>query len=133
MGTRLSYIVNRRDDPRHEVENMAVKMRPADSDEDYLVEYAGNLSRSGIFLKSETPFDVETELDLVFRLPEEEAEQLGRSSLHVSGTVVWVNRPGEQHENAGPGMGVRFEDIDEDTLHVLERIIHRVAVLPDAE
>ena len=131
MGTRLSYIVNRRDEPRHAVESMAVEMRLADSDEDYLVEYAGNVSRSGIFLKSDTPFEIETELDLVFRLPEEVAEELGRASLHVSGTVVWVNLPGESHEGSGPGMGVRFDEIDEETLHVLERVIHRVAVLPD--
>lgn len=129
---RLSYIVNRRAETRHEVEKLAVKMRPADSDEDYLVEYAGNLSRSGIFLKSDSPFDEGTELDLVFRLPESEAEELGRTKVHVGGTVIWVNRPGERHENSGPGMGVRFEDIDEDTLQLLERIIHKVAVLPDS-
>lgn len=52
--------------------------------------------------------------------------------IAVEGVVAWVNplRPG-QVDNLHPGMGVRFIDLDDAVRRRLERLITRMAYLPE--
>lgn len=129
MGTKISYIVDRRRAPRQEVK-LPIELRRVGTEENFLVEYAHNISRTGIFLQTPAPVEVGTQMELVFRLPEEEARKLGHKTLRLMGKVVWVNQKGGK-DCPNPGMGVQFDAIEEATLELLEHVVARVAVLPE--
>lgn len=130
MGSKVTYIVNRRRATRHPV-NLAVELRPVGSDERFLLEFAHNISRHGIFLGTEKPLPLGTAVELVVRLPEEDAERLGRNTLKVDAKVVWINGHREGAENLNPGMGLEFQPIDDETLGILEKVIRQIAVMPE--
>ncbi|MEW6776035.1 MAG: PilZ domain-containing protein [Bdellovibrionota bacterium] len=131
MGTKIAYIVDRRVTDRRDV-RLPVELRKAGSQEDFLLEYAHNISHTGIFLATRMPLEPGTLLELVFRVPPEHAKEFnGAKTIRIEGRVIWANRIKEGNGCPNPGMGVRFEKIDENTLHLLEQIVHRVAVMPE--
>jgi Tfp pilus assembly protein PilZ len=65
-----------------------------------------NLSEGGIFLKSPFPLEVGVKVVCTFQLPD------GLPSVVVDGQVAWT-RSGPPEQLPPPGMGVRFEHIDE--------------------
>ena len=96
------------------------------SEENYLFAYITDISATGIFVRTTTPEDPGTQLNLRFS-PE------GRGSageLEVEGEVIWVNpyRPGTP-DNLHPGMGIRFVGLDHDTRAQLLELIRRFAYL----
>jgi uncharacterized protein (TIGR02266 family) len=73
----------------------------------------GNLSEGGLFLRTSTPLDAGSEAKIRFETREaEEVSALAR--------VVWTRNDGNGHP---PGMGLRFEDIDDAALAVIRQII----------
>ena len=80
----------------------------------FLVAYTSNLSTGGLFIETETPLLVGTELMLRFTIP-------GAGPIEVRGSVAW-ERP-EQMEGKPPGMGVEFEHLDARHGQVIDQIV----------
>ncbi|MBA3394849.1 MAG: TIGR02266 family protein [Deltaproteobacteria bacterium] len=95
------------------------------SEENYLFAYITDISATGIFVRTTTPEQPGTHLNLRFRLPADPARQ-----IEVEGEVIWVNpyRPGAP-DNLHPGMGIRFAGLDDDTRSRLLELIRRFAYL----
>jgi uncharacterized protein (TIGR02266 family) len=73
----------------------------------------GNLSEGGLFLRTSTPLLEGTEA--VVRLETRE-----QAEISARARVMWARNEGNGHP---PGMGLRFEQIDERALEVIRRII----------
>jgi type IV pilus assembly protein PilZ len=87
--------------------------------ETFLFSYIQNISEMGIFIYSEAPLPVGTDLRLRFAGESEDP-------FEVDGRVVWVNpmRPGG--DNLNPGMGVQFQELTADQR---ERVVELVRTL----
>jgi uncharacterized protein (TIGR02266 family) len=93
------------------------------SEDNYLFAYVTDISATGIFVRTTTPEQAGTHLNL--RFPVEDTEL-----LEVEGEVIWVNpyRPGTP-DNLHPGMGIRFINLDNELRDRLFELIRRVAYL----
>src|SRR5215210_7717336 len=95
------------------------------SEENYLFAYITDISATGIFVRTTTPEQPGTLLNLRFELPlPDGANAKQASKIEVEGEVIWVNpyRPGAP-DNLHPGMGVRFVGLDDDVRDQLLELI----------
>ena len=94
------------------------------SEENYLFAYITDISETGIFVRTTTPEQPGTRLNLRFR-PDGAGPQ-----LEIEGEVIWVNpfRPGAP-DNLHPGMGILFVDLDDDVRDRLLELVRRFAYL----
>lgn len=95
------------------------------SGENFLFSYITNISEMGIFIRSDDPAPVGTELRLRFGLEDE--------PLELDGLVVWINpvRPGG--DNLNPGMGVRFVGLTPEQRERVVDVVRTVAYLQEDE
>lgn len=96
-----------------------------ETEDTFLYAAIANISAMGIFVRTEEPLAIGTELSLRFappRCPESEP-------LVVRGRVQWVNpvRPGG--DNPNPGMGIRFIELDLPTRERLVEAVRSIAYL----
>jgi type IV pilus assembly protein PilZ len=91
----------------------------------FLFAYVSNISEMGIFLASDDPEPVGTELKLRFNPIE-----LGEP-FEVAGEVVWINPVREGDEPQSPGMGVRFVNLDEEQREKIVQLVKTIAYLHD--
>ncbi|NMB73963.1 MAG: TIGR02266 family protein [Myxococcales bacterium] len=72
----------------------------------FLSDYVTNISRGGVFVRTDTPLRIGTRVRLVFSLP-------GMPfPFDLNGEVRWVQeRPNREHPERG--MGIAFDGIDE--------------------
>ena len=93
------------------------------SEENYLFAYITDISATGIFVRTTTPEQPGTRLQL--RLSAEDAD-----SIEIEGDVIWINpyRPGTP-DNLHPGMGIRFVKLDSAVRDRLFELIRRFAYL----
>jgi uncharacterized protein (TIGR02266 family) len=96
------------------------------SEDNYLFAYITDISTTGIFVRTTTPEEPGTLLNLRFS-PEGRG---GDGEMEVEGEVIWVNpyRPGAP-DNLHPGMGIRFVGIDDEVRTQLLELIRRFAYL----
>jgi uncharacterized protein (TIGR02266 family) len=80
----------------------------------FLVAYTSNLSKGGLFIETDHPAPIGTDLVLRFTIP-------GAGPIEVRGSVAWV-RP-EAMEGKNPGMGVEFEQLDARHGQVVDEIV----------
>ena len=94
------------------------------SEDNYLFAYITDISATGIFVRTTTPEQPGTLLNLRF------APLDGEPPIEVEGEVIWINpfRPGAP-DNLPPGMGVRFVELDDDMRERLLELVRRFAVL----
>jgi type IV pilus assembly protein PilZ len=94
------------------------------SEENYLFAYITDISATGIFVRTTTPEDPGTQLNLRFQMPD------AHEKIEIEGEVIWVNpyRPGAP-DNLHPGMGIRFVELDDETREQLLELIRRFAYL----
>jgi type IV pilus assembly protein PilZ len=94
------------------------------SEDNYLFAYITDISETGIFVRTTSPEQPGTRLNLRFR-PDNSSDQ-----LEIEGEVIWVNpfRPGAP-DNLHPGMGIRFVDLDDDIRDQLLELVRRFAYL----
>src|SRR6186713_71309 len=94
------------------------------SEENYLFAYITDISETGIFVRTTTPEQPGTHLNLRFR-PDDANPQ-----IEVEGEVIWVNpyRPGAP-DNLHPGMGIRFATLDDELRDRLLELVRRFAYL----
>lgn len=92
------------------------------SEENYLFAYITDISATGIFVRTTTPEQPGTHLNLRFK------DLSG--PIEVEGEVIWVNpyRPGAP-DNLHPGMGIRFVGLDDELRDRLLELIRRFAYL----
>jgi uncharacterized protein (TIGR02266 family) len=94
------------------------------SEENYLFAYITDISATGIFVRTTSPEEPGTRLNLRFKPDDASAP------IEVEGEVIWVNpfRPGAP-DNLHPGMGIRFVSLDDDERVQLLELIRRFAYL----
>ena len=89
-----------------------------DSFEDFLAEYATNLSMGGLFIETDEPRPVGTLVYFQFALRD------GTRLIEGLGRIVRVNPPGRPR----PGMGIEFTSLDEDSKALIQLVVsHRQA------
>ena len=92
---------------------MRVQFRSASS---FLVAYSVNLSRGGVFLESDEPLAVGSEVTLEVEVPE-------AGTVSLSGRVTWRR---EQADIDGPvGFGVEFEDMVDTLGAAIDQMVSR--------
>lgn len=96
------------------------------SGENFLFSYIQNISEMGIFVRSDEPLPVGTELDLRFH-PE------GEEPVELRGQVAWVNPVKLGGDNINPGMGVRFLGLTPELRERLVALVRTIAYLQDDE
>ncbi len=94
------------------------------SEDNYLFAYITDISETGIFVRTTTPEEPGTHLNLRFRLDDASPQ------IEVEGKVIWVNpyRPGSA-DNLHPGMGIRFVELEDDLRDLLLELVRRFAYL----
>lgn len=100
------------------------------SEDNYLFAYITDISATGIFVRTTTPEQPGTHLNLRFSVPHVSTDSVSGAKIEVEGEVIWVNpyRPGAP-DNLHPGMGIRFVGIDDDVRDQLLELIRRFAYL----
>jgi type IV pilus assembly protein PilZ len=103
-----------------------------ETEDTFLYASIANISAMGIFVRTESPLAIGTELSLRFAPPRRPALSAGPAAgepLVVRGRVQWVNplRPGG--DNPNPGMGIRFVDLDLPTRELLVEAVRAIAYL----
>jgi type IV pilus assembly protein PilZ len=90
----------------------------------FLFAYATNISEMGIFIRSESPLPIGTELTLRF------ASESG-PPLELDGLVVWINPMRMDGNNPNPGMGVRFSELTVEQHERIVALVRTIAYLQD--
>ena len=85
--------------------------------DEFIAEYVTNLSRSGVFIKSDEPLPVGTRVNLKFTVIMDELE-----TIEGIGEVVRAVHPGE---GPTPGMGVVFIELTNVSRQLVEKILVR--------
>lgn len=80
----------------------------------FLVAYTTNLSKGGMFVETDDPLAVGTELALRFAVP-------GQPPIDVVGVVAWVQA--WKTDERPKGMGIRFERLDAVHGDAIDRIV----------
>lgn len=82
--------------------------------EEFVTEYVTNISKTGVFIKSQNPLPVGTKVNLKFSIVLDEIE-----SVEGLGEVVRVvDAPGDAR-----GMGVVFSHLDGRSARLIERLV----------
>jgi uncharacterized protein (TIGR02266 family) len=108
----MSGTVDRRTDVRRTINH------EFSSVEQFITEYVMNMSRSGVFIRSEEPLPVGTHVNLRFTVIFDELE-----IIEGIGQVVRVVDPGTPGQPAG--MGVVFIELTQVSRELIERILVR--------
>lgn len=93
--------------------NLLIQYR-FDSLDEFLVEYASNISEGGIFLRTDAPRNMGSMVYLQFALRD------GTTLIEGLGKVVHVNPAG----SAEPGLGIEFVSLDEDSKEMIRAIVN---------
>ena len=103
------------------------------SEENYLFAYITDISATGIFVRTTSPEEPGTHLNLRFSPPPPtggDVDDRPPPPIECEGEVIWINpyRPGAP-DNLHPGMGIRFVGIDDELRARLLDLIRRFAYL----
>ena len=116
------------DDERREHARYATRLAvDVQSGEHFLFAYITNISAMGIFVRTNEPLPVGTELTLAFGVEP-------GPRVELDGMVVWVNPVRLGPDNSG--MGVQFEPLTPEQRETLVELVRSIAYLheqaPDA-
>ncbi len=103
--------IERRSDVRRTIN------REFQSVDEFITEYVSNISRSGVFIRSDDPLPVGTQVTLRFTVILDELE-----TIEGVGEVVRVVLPGGDQP---AGMGVVFTELTSYSRQLIERILVR--------
>ena len=91
--------------------------------EAYLFDYSTDLSKGGIFVKTDRPLPVGTKVQLKFTFPD------SIELFETTGEVMWINDPKKypknQEKNDLVGMGVRFINLAARNKKLIEDFIKK--------
>jgi type IV pilus assembly protein PilZ len=83
-------------------------------------EFARNINEGGLFIETETPPAIGSEVALQFNIPGSDAP------LQVMGRVVRKS-PGDLGEP--PGMGIEFENLDNQSQNLIDELVRNLRVV----
>lgn len=82
-----------------------------------MTSYMHNVSCGGLFIKTDNPLPLNTEIVLNFRLPN------SYRLFKTKGLVVWVSPPGGKKL---PGIGVQFREMSEEDSAYLKEVVDKL-------
>lgn len=85
--------------------------------EEFILEYVSNVSRTGVFIRTDDPLPVGTKVNLRFTVILDELE-----TIEGQGEVVRVVKPGGKNKETA-GMGVVFTELTNYSKKLIERIM----------
>ena len=80
-------------------------------------EFARNINEGGLFVETETPRPVGTEVSLQFKIPGSD------EPLHVVGRVAHTSNGGQGEP---PGIGIEFDDLDGQARQRINQLVRRL-------
>ena len=85
--------------------------------DELFAEFARNINEGGLFVETDTPHPVGTEVSLEFKIPGSD------EPLHVVGRVAHTTNgsPGEP-----PGIGIEFDDLDSQARQRINQLVRRL-------
>lgn len=104
-------------DPRYQVD-IPVDYETRDL---FLGSRVTNISRGGLFIRTENPLPIQTEVDLSFHLPDENA------TIQARGRVVWNYDVPRNSFHVVSGMGIKFIDLSAEQRARLETSLQRLS------
>ncbi len=84
-------------------------------------EFARNINEGGLFVETDTPPEVGSSVALQFQIPGSD------EPIRVMGRVV---RACENDPNEVPGMGIEFENLDAQSLDLINDLVRSLKVVP---
>lgn len=106
----------RRRPTRRQHERVVIN-REFESMAEFITEYVSDISRSGVFIRTDDPLPVGTKVDLSFTVIDVDFE-----TIEGVGEVTRVVAPGVGQQS---GMGVVFTELTRTSEHLLERMLTR--------
>ncbi len=85
----------------------------------YLFDFCYDLGTGGVFIQTEKPQSVGTEIDLTFTIPD------SKETLKAHGTVIWRQEKVAGRGDLVAGMGIQFKGFTSKQRHVLESFVSR--------
>jgi len=89
----------------------------------FVYTYINDRSHMGVFIETETPFQVDTPVNLIFQ--DQNLDKL----ITACGEVSFVNLKSRTHKTPNPGMGVRFKNLSQEKYKVICNIVKRIAYI----
>jgi len=86
--------------------------------EEFISEYALNISLGGMFIKTTEPREKGILVYFQFTLAD------GSKLIEGLGRVVWVNQVDINNADKVPGMGIEFINMDEESMQLIEEIVN---------
>ncbi len=87
----------------------------------FVANHVSNISRGGLFLRSDDPLPLNAEVALILRLPE------AGQSIRAVGRVVWNYDLQKGTSRIVPGSGIRFVEMSPADRVTLERYLEHLA------
>lgn len=95
------------------------------SGDNFLFSYLSNISEMGIFIRTDDPLPVGTELKLRFG----EVSMNGSGPLQLTGVVTWINPVRAPGGSPNAGMGVKFLELSPQQREAVVHLVRTVAYL----
>jgi uncharacterized protein (TIGR02266 family) len=108
---------DRRQHPRYDVK-IKVDYRTMDM---FLSNYVTNISKGGVFIQTENPLPLQSEIHLTLSLPE-----LG-ATIEAKGKVAWTYDIKKGTSHIAPGMGIKFVDLPPQQKTLLEDYLKKLS------
>src|SRR5262245_40296230 len=83
----------------------------------FFAEFSQNINEGGMFIDMERPAELDTPVQLQFRLPGED------HPIQVQGRVAWVN---DGKNGSSAGVGIEFQNLDPQTRNTINRIVRQL-------
>src|SRR5450755_2021624 len=105
-----------RKDPRTKFVSLNVRFKSATVDE-FMENHSHDVSKGGIFIKTNSPFTSGTLLKFEIRLAADEPVIAG------VGRVVWKREVAQSSTERPAGMGIKFIKVDEPSKQIIDRMV----------
>ena len=105
-----------RRDPRKKFLSMTVRYKSATVDE-FVENHSYDVSRGGMFIKTNSPYKVGTVIKLEVRIAEEQAVISG------VGRVAWARSPEHAKADSPAGMGIKYVKLDDSSRAVINNLV----------
>jgi uncharacterized protein (TIGR02266 family) len=112
-GKRAGSKHDRRHSERHDLK-IRVDYSAVDS---FFSEFTSNINEGGMFVETETPAALDSQVQLQCRLPELERP------VRLTGRVAWIS---DGKAGSPPGMGIEFQDLPEETRRTINELVRRL-------
>ena len=110
--------MSKTDDDRRSSERTALKI-PIDYSavDSFFTEFTHNINEGGIFIETDSPAELETVVQLQFRVPGES------EPLQVAGRVAWMS---DGSGKSPTGMGIEFHELSAASRQRIDELVRRL-------